>query len=71
MNVIYSNIKCPGTKQQKIGYINLYIIEISDIGQYRYDFTNRKSSDQKIGQNLVKSPIFRRNIESIFHARMC
>ena len=55
------------TKEKKIGYIDRYITKILDIGRYRYDFANQRS----VGQKSVKSPIFRRNIESISHARMC
>ena len=58
-------------KEKKIGYIGRYITEILDIDRYQHNFANRKSVGQKIGEISVKSSIFRRNIESISHTRMC
>ena len=38
------------TKELNIDFISRYIVKISYIGQYQYDFTNRKSVGQKIGK---------------------
>ena len=48
--------------EQKIGYFDQYITEISDITRYQHDFSNRLSVGQKISQKSVQSPIFQRNI---------
>ena len=73
----FKPISLVGSKEQKIGYFGRYIAEISDISRYRHDFSNRKSVSQKIGKiadistKYRKFSIFRRNIESISHTRMC
>ena len=46
-------------KEQNLGFIDRYIAEISDIGWYQQDFTNRKSVGQKIGKIIDISAKYR------------
>ena len=72
MHVLYNVLLV--TEEQKIGYISQYIIEISDISRYRYDFANQKSVGQKIDKitdiSMKYRKLFRQNIDSVPHARM-
>ena len=57
-----------GPKNKMLVFFYRNIVEILDIGRHRHDIANQKSVGQKIKK--AKSPIFQRNFESEWHARV-